>query len=78
MVEFEVRERRDDLVLSHTIFHAARCRNVLPGDALAHLAGERLAGVDLNVDVKHPGFETRMLNDLRSAEPLERTCSPRR
>jgi glycerophosphoryl diester phosphodiesterase len=38
MVEFDVRERRGELVLAHTIFHAARCRNVLLGDALAHLA----------------------------------------
>jgi len=44
MVEFEVRERRDDLVLSHTIFHAARSGNVLLGDALAHLAGEAVRG----------------------------------
>ena len=72
MVEFEVRERRDDLVLSHTIFHAARCRNVLPGDALAHLAGERFGGVDLNVDV-NPGFAARLLDDLRGAGLLERT-----
>jgi hypothetical protein len=26
-----------ELVLAHTIFHAARCRKVLLGDALAHL-----------------------------------------
>ena len=37
-VEFDVRERRGEIVLAHTIFHAARCRNVLLGDALAHLA----------------------------------------
>jgi hypothetical protein len=73
MVEFDVRERRGEPVLAHTISHAARGGNALLGDALAHQAGERLAGVDLNLDVKHPGLETRMLNDLRSAEPLERT-----
>ena len=38
MVEFDVRERRGELVLAHTIFHAARGGNVLLGDALAHLA----------------------------------------
>ena len=37
-VQFDVRERRSELVLAHTIFHAARCGNVLLGDALAHLA----------------------------------------
>jgi hypothetical protein len=41
----------------------------------AHLAGERFAGVDQNVDVKHPnpGFEARLLDDLRCAGLLERT-----
>jgi hypothetical protein len=38
MVEFDVRERRGELVLAHTIFHAARDGNVLLADALAHLA----------------------------------------
>jgi len=38
LVEFDVRERHGELALAHTIFHAARCGNVLPGDALAHLA----------------------------------------
>jgi hypothetical protein len=73
MVEFDVRERRGELVLAHTIFHAARGGNVLLGDALAHPAGERFAGVDLNVDVKHPGLEARLLDDLRGAGLLERT-----
>ena len=36
-VKFEVREWRGELVPAHTISHAARCRNVLLGDALAHL-----------------------------------------
>ena len=43
MVEFDVREWRGELVLAHTIFHATRGGNVLLGDALAHLAGERSA-----------------------------------
>jgi len=38
MLEFDVRERRGELVLAHTIFHAARRANVLLGDALAHPA----------------------------------------
>ena len=73
MVELDVRERRGEPVLAHTTFHAARGGNLLLGDALAHLAGERFAGVDLNVDVKHPGFEARLLDDLRGAGLLERT-----
>ena len=35
MVELDVRERRGELVLAHTTFHAARGGNVLLGDALA-------------------------------------------
>jgi len=54
IVEFDVREWRGEIVVAHTIFNAAHDGNVLLGDALAHLAGERFAGVDLNVDVKHP------------------------
>ena len=54
IVEFEVRERRDELVLAHTTFHAAHDGNVLLGDALAHLAGERFAGVDLNATSSTP------------------------
>jgi hypothetical protein len=57
---------------SRTRSSTPRGGNVLLSDARAHLAGERFAGVDLNVDVKHPGFETRLLNDLRGAELLER------
>lgn len=72
-VEFDVRERRGEPVLAHTTSHAARGGNVLLGDALAHLAGERFAGVDLNVDVKPPAFEARLLDDLLGARLLERT-----
>lgn len=68
-----MRERRGEPVLAHTTSHAARGGNVLLGDALAHLAGEPFAGVDLNLGVKHPGFETRLLDDLRGAGLLERT-----
>ena len=35
-VQFDVREPRDELVLAHTTFRAARGGNVLLGDALAH------------------------------------------
>jgi len=41
MVEFDVRERRGELVLAHTTFHAARGGNALLGDALAHLRKAR-------------------------------------
>jgi glycerophosphoryl diester phosphodiesterase len=73
MVEFDVRSYRDELVLAHTILDARRARNVLLADALAHLSGARFAHVDLNVDVKHPGFEPELLAAVRAAGLLERT-----
>jgi glycerophosphoryl diester phosphodiesterase len=73
MVEFDVREWRGELVLAHTIFHALRGGNARFEDALDHLAGERFAAVSLNVDVKHSGFEPRLLDGLRNAGLLERT-----
>jgi hypothetical protein len=47
---------------------AARRRARAPG-------GRAVRGRDLNVDVKHPGFETRLLDDLRGAGLLERTLT---
>ena len=38
IVEFDVRERRDEPVLAHTIIHAAPGGNVLLDDAPTHLA----------------------------------------
>ena len=38
IVEFDVRERRDEPVLAHTIIHAATGGNVLLDDAPTHLA----------------------------------------
>ena len=73
MVEFDVREWRGELVLAHTIFHARRGGNVRFDDALDHLASDRFEGVNLNVDVKHPGFEPRLLDGLRRTGLLERT-----
>jgi hypothetical protein len=77
-VEFDVRERRGELALAHTTFHTAHDGNVLPGDALAHLAGERFGGVDLNVDVKHPGFEARLSTTCAAPGCSSGRCSPRR
>jgi glycerophosphoryl diester phosphodiesterase len=73
MVEFDVRRYRDELILAHTIFDARRGTNVRLTDALAHLSGARFAAVDLNVDVKHPGFEAELLAALRGEGLLERT-----
>jgi glycerophosphoryl diester phosphodiesterase len=73
MVEFDVRQWRDELVLAHTLLDARRGRNVRLHDALAHLSGRRFGDVELNVDVKHVGFEASLLQELRGAGLLERT-----
>jgi len=41
--------------------------------ALDHLGGERFAGVDLDVDIKLPGYELRVLEALRARELVPRT-----
>jgi glycerophosphoryl diester phosphodiesterase len=73
VVEFDLRHWRGELVLAHTVLDARRGNSVRLDDALAHLSGPRFAGIELNVDVKHVGFETSLLDGLRSARLLERT-----
>jgi glycerophosphoryl diester phosphodiesterase len=73
MVEFDVRAWNGELVLAHTIFHARRGGNVRLSDALGHLSGRRFEEVELNVDLKHVGCETALLDRLRAAGLLERT-----
>src|SRR5437764_305554 len=41
--------------------------------ALEHLAGPSFAGIELDVDLKIPGYERRVLQALREHELLERT-----
>lgn len=73
MIEFDVRAYRGELVLAHTIFHARRGRNLRLDDALAHLSGARFQGVELNVDLKHAGCESALLDALHRWRLLERT-----
>jgi glycerophosphoryl diester phosphodiesterase len=73
MVEFDVRAWRGELVLAHTVLHARRGGNVPLHSALAHLSSRRFADIELNVDVKHPGWEQALLDDLRRQGLLERT-----
>jgi glycerophosphoryl diester phosphodiesterase len=73
MVEFDVRGCREGLVLAHTVLHARRSESLRLRHALAHLSGRQFADVELNVDVKHPGCETELLDGLRSFGLLGRT-----
>ena len=72
MVEFDLRACRGELVLAHTVIDARRRHAVRLHDALAHLAGRRFAGVELNVDIKHVGCESALFDELRHAGLLDR------
>jgi glycerophosphoryl diester phosphodiesterase len=73
MIEFDVRARRGEPVLAHTIMHARGRRNLRLDDALAHLSSSRFADVELNVDLKHGGCEAHLLEALRHRGLLDRT-----
>lgn len=73
LIEFDVRAWRGEVVLAHTVLHARRRGNARLHEALAHLAGPEFSGIDLNVDVKHPGFELTLVEQLRDKGLLERT-----
>lgn len=73
MVEFDVRASGGELVLAHTVFHARRGGNLLLRQALLHLAARRFSEVALNVDVKHVGCESALLDGLRPLNLLDRT-----
>jgi glycerophosphoryl diester phosphodiesterase len=72
MVEFDLRACRGELVLAHTVWDARRRHAVRLHDALAHLASRRFADVELNVDIKHTGCETVLLDELRHTGLLGR------
>jgi glycerophosphoryl diester phosphodiesterase len=73
VIEFDVRGRRGELVLAHTVLHTRLPGGLRLDHALAHLASPRFASVEFNVDLKHPGCEAGLLATLRDAGLLERT-----
>src|ERR1700754_4852978 len=69
MIEFDVLPaRRDDpgspLVLAHDYEHADGAPTLEAG--LAHLASSAFARVELDVDLKLPGYEARVVDALRA------------
>ncbi len=77
MIELDVLSERAEgggrLLVAHD-HEDMRARTPLPfEDALEHLAGEAFAGVELDVDIKLPGYELRVLEALRERGLLERT-----
>ena len=77
MIELDVLSEHSDgsgqLFVAHD--HAGlRSRTPLEFErALEHLAGERFEGIELDVDVKLPGYELRVLEALRAKGLVPRT-----
>jgi len=77
MIELDVLSEHADgsgrLLVAHD-FHDIAARTPLSFEqALEHLAGEAFAGVELDVDIKLPGYELRVLESLREAGLVSRT-----
>ncbi len=78
MIEFDVlpEDHRDPagsrLVLAHDYTHDLRNAPTLE-EGLDHLAGETFADVELDVDLKLPGYEERVVAALRRRDLIPRT-----
>ena len=78
MIEFDVLpELPDDpgrgrLILAHDRHHVASDSLTLE-EGLAHLASSRFADIELDVDLKLPGYERRVVEALRAHRLIERT-----
>jgi glycerophosphoryl diester phosphodiesterase len=77
MIELDVlcehRGGQGKLLVAHD-HEDMRSRELLELDrALDHLSGERFAGIDLDIDIKLPGYELRVLEALRSHGVVERS-----
>ena len=77
MIEFDVLpEHRDGtgrLLLAHDYADAARRTPLTLEEGLAHFAGAAFAGVELDLDLKLPGYEDRVVAALREHGLAERT-----
>jgi glycerophosphoryl diester phosphodiesterase len=77
MIELDVLSERTDgsgrLLVAHD-YEDMNARLPLSfEEALAHLAGEAFAAIELDVDVKIPGYELRVVEALREYGLIERT-----
>jgi glycerophosphoryl diester phosphodiesterase len=80
MIEFDVLRERDGagrLLLAHDYEDAASREPLTLEAGLAHLASPPFADLELDVDLKLPGYEAEVLDALRAARLLERAliCS---
>jgi glycerophosphoryl diester phosphodiesterase len=75
MVEFDVLPERETgrLVLAHDYRAAAKGATISLEEGLSHFRTDAYADIDLDVDLKLPGYEDRVVEALRSFELLERS-----
>jgi glycerophosphoryl diester phosphodiesterase len=74
MIEFDVLRTRDGrLVLAHDYEDAETRECVTLEDGLAHFAGEAYTGVELDVDMKLPGYEREVADGLARHGLVERS-----
>jgi glycerophosphoryl diester phosphodiesterase len=74
MIEFDVLRTRDGrLVLAHDWEDAARRECLTLEEGLDHFAGEAYDGVELDVDLKLPGYEREVVEGLRERNLTERS-----
>jgi glycerophosphoryl diester phosphodiesterase len=73
MIEFDVLRARDgQLVLAHDYEDAGTRQCVTFEEGLEHFAGEAYAGVELDVDMKLPGYEREVAEGLARHGLVER------
>jgi glycerophosphoryl diester phosphodiesterase len=74
MIEFDVLPERggDGLIVAHDYEDAGGRAPQTLEETLTYLAGDRFAGVELDVDLKLPGYEQRVLDALRAHGVLDR------
>jgi glycerophosphoryl diester phosphodiesterase len=74
MIEFDVLREMDGdrLLLAHDYDDVARRSPHTLEEGLAHLASNAFAGIELDVDLKLPGYELELLGALRAFGLLDR------
>jgi glycerophosphoryl diester phosphodiesterase len=77
MIEFDILPERwmdggSDLLIAHDYGALAARERFALEEALAHLAAPAFEGVELDVDLKGPGYELRVVDLLRSHGLLDR------
>ena len=74
MIEFDVLGTRDGrLVLAHDYADAESRECLTLEEGLDHFAGEAYSGVELDVDLKLPGYERQVVEGLRERGLAERS-----